>query len=133
MVSTNLSRLILQISRVACMDNLTLVDIDARREELISDIARIKDQLQKAQAEFHISGNYKDPLWYAKAKKALRHKSIEFNQLNLKRGKLKKQLNESKSKEFERIFLDTAKEVLSEEFFSKIWDLSHKKFSQINT
>jgi chromosome segregation ATPase len=82
-------------------------DIDARR-------AQIKGQLEKAQAEVHITGQYADPDWFRRAKGALRHLGVERAQACRDLGETNRALRALNATSSDNLFRVAVREVVDE-------------------
>jgi hypothetical protein len=60
---------------------VTLEEMIARQDEVELEIADIKGQLEAAVARRRETGEYADPVWFAKARAALRYRGAEHQQL----------------------------------------------------
>jgi hypothetical protein len=99
----------------------TVESLKAALEEVNTDIARIKSQLETARAKKIATGEYSDPLWYAKASGALRFKQRESQTLQAKLGELKKQRRDQAFR-VEARFVEIARRRLDPVLFQEIKD-----------
>lgn len=60
---------------------MNLEEMLARQDEVEREIAEIKAQLEIAVAHYQATGEYADPVWFAKARAALRYRGAEHQKL----------------------------------------------------
>lgn len=94
------------------------VDLDAAIEQLEFDIAKIKNQLDEAVSKARTTGEYADPVWWRKAKAALRFKGIEHQRLMRRRAELRRE--RQGHAEFAQRFVAIAKKQLDPSVFDLI-------------
>jgi hypothetical protein len=68
---------------------MNLETMIARQDEVEREIAEIKAQLEIAVAHHQATGEYADPVWFAKARAALRYRGAEHQKLLRDIAKLK--------------------------------------------
>jgi hypothetical protein len=104
----------LTLDDVRVMDYQTLLDtIQYEMEEA----GKIDGQLNNAKAQVQASGNYSDPVWFQKAKSALKIKRRLIMAMQERVKSMKKERSSIESK-----FMRIAKTVLAEETYQLILD-----------
>jgi hypothetical protein len=100
--------------------------VQAYMTALDEDIGSIKTQLELARVRAADEGVYTDGNWYARASAALRHKGRQRQAAQNHFGDLNRRIRAERNKLVEReegrAFVRAAKDVLSPEMYSKIWD-----------
>jgi len=86
--------------------------------ELESEMDDIKSQLSRAEAKVHSEGLYADPVWYARAKSALRVKGRQCQQIQLMLRKNKKK--KKTERPMAEHFIDICRDTLEENDFKDI-------------
>lgn len=115
------------------------------REELLrkkldaeTRLADIKGQIEKAEAEFHLTGKYADPDWYRRAKGAKRYAAIDLHEINTRLSELRKVEKaanvqrhavavKTKHVAFLHAFYRAAKAELTPEVFEALIELAHEQ------
>lgn len=103
-------------------------DADAVRaalDDLQNDLGRIKAHIELAQAKRRTSGQFADPVWFANAKIALRHKGAIHQKLQKRLGELNRQEKQTRGSDFEKRFIEVARRRLTPEVFSAIFNEAH--------
>jgi hypothetical protein len=101
---------------------LAALDAEALKrllEQTNIEIARIKGQLEIARAQQKATGQYADPLWYAKASGALRFKQRDSQAIQSRLGELKEERRRRASRE-EAKFIEIARRRLDPALFEEI-------------
>lgn len=101
---------------------LAALDAEALKrllEQTNMEIARIKGQLETARAQQKATGQYADPIWYAKANGALRFKQRESQAIQSRLGELKEERRQRASRE-EMKFIEIARRRLDPALFEEI-------------
>lgn len=99
---------------------MTLHDMEKRIDVLAEEMASIRAKVEKAKAGFRATGQYADPVWFAKAKAALRFKGVEHQQLQREAGRLRAIERAATAVRTETAFIDIAREQLPAETFHRI-------------
>ena len=92
--------------------------IESRQLELLTEMARIKEQIARAKSLAASERNYSDTDWYHAANRALKHKQIEHQELLQKAATLRKEIRLSDTRSFERAFMDAAYRRLDGEMYA---------------
>lgn len=98
-------------------------DIDilvAEKDELQENVDTIKHQLDMATAKYHETGERTDPVWFSKAKQAMRCKQRDVQKLVRRIAQERKGDRIRQNKELGNIFIDVAKESLAPEQFQRL-------------
>ena len=105
--------------------------------ELEQDIINIKTQLNKAKANYHLTGEMSDSKWFSNANYALYMKKLELKKINAEFEKLKRTMKQKrqdthneKAKTFEREFMHISKEILPIDEYFKILSLTQERVNQ---
>lgn len=108
-MSTERDELATQVERL----NDELSEIDERR-------AAIKGQIEKAQAEQHITGQYADADWFRRAKGALRHLGVERADVCRELGDGNRRLRALNASLNQNLFREAVIDVVGPDAFERI-------------
>ena len=119
------------MGNLMAIENMTANEIKERIITVMSDMNAIRSQLNAAKVNRIETGEYANADWFRKATDALKHKGREHQELQFALGRLSKEQSKEQTREFqlrkERFFIETAKELLDEKTYSKIWDIALSK------
>jgi hypothetical protein len=101
-------------------DNLSVDGLRDLVYRMGEDIDSIEYQIETARVEARSNGNYADGQWYAKAQYALRRKRKTVDFAKQIMGERRRNKNIAMSNTLSSVFVDVARESLSEEEFSAI-------------
>jgi len=101
-------------------ENLTLEQMEARRDELEESIASLKAKLDNVRAKRHLTGEYADPDWYRRTTTRLRFTGVEHQKLCRQIAALKRTQRAAHEVSVERAFVAEARKVLSDAAFAAI-------------
>ena len=93
--------------------------------DVLYEISSIKSQIEAAKATHKQTGQYADPVWFAKANAALRYKQARHQELLKMKSDKTKEEKKSRAREFERAFVDVARDILEPDLFAEIMDEVH--------
>jgi phage shock protein A len=104
-----------------------LTELEAQCDQVLQDIASIKEQLGRAKAKAQADRVYSDSDWYQSANRALRHKQIEHQRVLRAAADLRRQIaaarqpaDDPRGRTFERQFMIEAKALLSETTYREV-------------
>lgn len=97
-------------------------NLDERELRLQGEIADIKAQIEGASARAASSGDYSDRDWYIRAKHALRHRTIEHQQVLKMIGERNRNIRKQRHEAAERRFIQICRNRLPQDVFNRIWD-----------
>jgi len=113
------------------IENMTANEIKERIITVMNDMNAIRSQLNAAKVNRIETGDYANADWFRKATDALKHKGREHQELQFALGRLSKEQSKEQTREFqlrkERFFIETAKELLDEQTYRKIWEVALSK------
>ena len=85
-----------------------------------TEIATIRGQIEMAKASVAGGGEYADPIWYAKAKQALRYKGLHHQQAMREQARRRKNGKQAPRENENAIFRQVAKRLLTHETYMMI-------------
>lgn len=110
-----------------------LAAAEAACDELIEDkaavdaeIADIKLQLDQARGRMRLTGEYADPVWYARATYALRMKGRKSQALQREIGEATRWVRKLRNGEIERCFVAAARAELDPSTFTRVWTVAER-------
>ena len=95
--------------------------LQSESDEMLFEINDIKHQIAQAKADVIVNGVYSDPVWFAKANAALKHKQRQHQQILIELGKANREIKRNYQKRLERAFVDIAREHLDGDLFQFLW------------
>lgn len=105
-------------------DEERLDDLEVKQLAKLDDMASIKEQLARANLERTELGKLADPDWYFAANRALRHSQIDYQDLLMQAGRLRRAIKAEERKRsqrlLERAFVDVAEEELEKDTFIRL-------------
>lgn len=110
------------MNEIKPIEEMTLAEMEARRDQLETDIATLKAKLEQVRAKRVQTGEYADPDWYRRAKTRLRFTAIEFNKLQRRIAEVRRVERQAQAARVERAFVDHARRTLDEVTFQRILD-----------
>lgn len=103
-----------------------IVDVQNMMLSTAEDIASIRGQIEMAKAKRFSEKVWADPVWFARASAALRHKGRQHQSYQTSLHELKRRRQEAVRKldawDDNRMFINAAKSVLNKEQYMAIWD-----------
>lgn len=102
------------------MEQPTLEQMKAERDELEESIASMKGQIAKAKAERHRTGTFADTAWWAKVNSAKTHASQRLQKLNRDIAAAERARRQATGGSFAARFVEAAKRRLKPEVFKAI-------------
>jgi len=110
------------VARIAQLQD-ELDDIDDRR-------AQIKGQIEKAQSDRHLTGEYADPDWFRRAKGAVRHLGVERNEVSRQIGEANRSLRALNNSLHRDTFYMAVRDVVDDVTFAHIVERHRAILSQ---
>lgn len=107
--------------RLQPLGTYDVAELERLRDTIELDLARIKTQLDTAKAGVMADGVYADAKWFAAAQGALRFKGREHQMILRELGGRRKSSNRAANASHERLFIQVAKRLLSEDLYNDIW------------
>lgn len=95
-------------------------ELEERRNEVMSELADIKAQIEGAKHKAFQDGIYADADWLTRAKHALRYRGIEHQKLNVEIARRKKDERLKRASSFSESFVESARQMLPVELFTQI-------------
>ncbi len=108
----------------------TAASLHSQAEQLLTEIAAIKEQIGRAKSAVHLTGDYSDADWYHAANRALRHKQQNHQRLLRMLAEVRNQrkaANVLQTATYERHFRSVAKEMLTCAVFQQICDEAKRR------
>ena len=110
------------------MSEKTLEQLDREIEDIEQALIQTKNHIEKAQANLHANGEYADPIWYAKARTAVRCIEHKRQRLTKERKELRKATNIKVARDresvFRRHFKAELKRRISETLYNEIAEVA---------
>lgn len=115
-----------------------LIDLEKEKEEILEkidaltrDIQSIDLQLSRAIEKKLETGEYADVKWFMSAKNAKKAKRSEVIRLQRQLHKINSEIKASRGKTYERLFVEAAKDALSEEQYKTICRLAFDRMGKL--
>lgn len=105
-------------------DELSLPELEALRDAKRQAADNIEYDIDMATAKYHTTGERSDPVWLAKARRALKHNRQDYQRLVQELSQRRKALGAKKEHDFAQAFMSIARRHLPEEEFYKILTLA---------
>jgi ribosomal protein L29 len=96
-------------------------ELAARVVDLQENLAAMRAKESSVKATQADTGEYADPVWFAKLRTAIRYKGIEYNMAVKEKADRSKSKRRATATTFERKFMKVAKRRIEEELFAEIW------------
>lgn len=115
------------------LEQMTLAEMEARRDVVEEEIAALKAKLDKARAERITTGKWADPDWYRRATARLRFTGIEHQKLTRRIAQVKREQRRAQVVSVEQAFVGVAREILARGDFDAIMDSARARASLAST
>lgn len=102
------------------MKDLTLQQLEDRRDVIEEESATIKAKLDKVRGEQKATGQWADPDWYRRAKTRVRFLGVEHQLICREIGRRKREAKAAHTSSIERAFVVAAKALLPQATFDAI-------------
>lgn len=102
------------------MKDLTLQQLEDRRDVIEEESATIKAKLDKVRGEQKATGQWADPDWYRRAKTRVRFLGVEHQRICREIGRRKREAKAAYTSSIERAFVVAAKAFLPQATFDAI-------------
>lgn len=110
----------MEILTIEAIKQLPTELLQQLRTDMELNLAKIRGQLEAAEAAVHISGEYADPDWYRRAKGALRFKGIEHQNILRELGARKRTELDDRQNSQGQAFIRAAKRRLDRALFLEL-------------
>jgi tRNA C32,U32 (ribose-2'-O)-methylase TrmJ len=102
------------------LEQMTLEEMEARRNEVEEEMAALRAKLNHAKARKNTTGNYSDPDWWRRATTRLDFNRVEHQRLNRVIAERKRALRQDHNNRVESHFIAVARDLLDPVTFDTI-------------
>ena len=131
-------RLLMNYKSLSAPSYTQIIDLEKEKKKLIermdvlsSEIQSIDYQISSAILKKMETGEYSDPSWFMSAKNAKKAKRAEIIRIQRRLHQLNSKIKACRSRTYERIFMESAKEVLPSDQYATICKIAFDSLGKI--